>query len=58
MRKICTNRFGTFDDALQFEAWVAFHDAVGLDKYASAAEWNDQQKSVKPVIAALRKAMG
>lgn len=57
MRKVCT-RDGDFDDGLQHEAWVAFHDAVGLDKYDSAAEWNDDQKSVKPVIAALRKAMG
>jgi hypothetical protein len=57
MMRVCTDRFGVLNDVLLHETWVAFHDAVGIDKYDSAAKWNDKQKGVKPVIAMLRKAI-
>jgi len=45
------------DDVAQFHAWSAFHDAVGIDAYDNAAKWNDEQESVKPVIAAMKRAL-
>lgn len=57
MRKVCTDSDGLFHDDVGFDVYKAFHDATGVDRFDSATKWNDKQTSVKPVIAALKKAM-
>lgn len=44
--------------ATQWKAWKRFCKAVGVEPYVGGTAWNDGQKSVKPVIAGMKRAQG